>query len=218
MDDQCAGHSHDGHTHDDDISDGLGLSLRTYVDIPNVTCFNETVLGAGQSIIKLHEERMTETPSLLSPSDDPELLLYIPFTEAVVLQSISILNSSKNRESSSPRRMKLFVNRDDLDFETARELPAQQEMELLPHSHFEEGTIDYPCRPAGRFHGITSLTIYFFENDNDEEETATEITFVGLKGKGTNMKRMAVTAVYETQAMPEDHKVKGGHFGSPNII
>lgn len=222
MDDHCTGHSHDHEQNEDQ----LGLSLRPQIDIPNVTCLNELIPGSCRLILKLHEERMTINPNLLSPIDDPELLLYIPFTEAVTIQSITIHNSSNNNTNAcSPKRIKLYTNRDDLDFDAVRELPSQQEIELLSHVHFEEGTIDYPCRPAGRFQGITSLTIFVVDNfstvdgdDDNDDVLSTEITFIGLKGKGTNMKRMAVNAVYETQGMYEDHKVKGGHFGTKSVL
>ena len=210
---ECSGHSHD-HDHGDD----LGLSLLKYVDLPKVVCLNEEVQGSGRAIIKLHEERLSDKPSLQSPEDDPELLLYIPFTEAVTLQSFTIRNASSNTETASPRKIKLFTNREDLDFETAREMPPQQALELLPPDHFVEGTIDYPCRPAGRFQNISSLTIFVESNYDDSGNSGTEITYVGLKGKGTKIKRLAVEAVYESQGMLEDHKVRGEQLGGRNVL
>ena len=209
---ECSGHSHD-HDHADD----LGRSLRPLIDFPKVICLNEEERGSGQAILKLHEERLSATPSLLSPEDDPELLLHIPFTEAVTIQSISIRNASDNPETASPRHIKLFTEQETVDFETARDLPAQQKLELLPAEHFADGTIDYPLRPAGRFQNISALTIYVEDNYGDED-TATEITYIGIKGKGTNVKRKAVETVYESQGMPEDHKVPGGEFGTRSVL
>jgi hypothetical protein len=55
-------------------------------------------------------------------------------------------------------------------------------------------------------------------NNYDESgESATEITYVGMKGKGTNVKRMAVEAVYEVQGMPKDHKVRD-EFGNRSVV
>lgn len=210
---ECSGHSHD-HEHGED----LGLSLTKYVDLPRVSCLNEEVPGSGRAVIKLHEDRLSDKPSLKSPEEDPELLLHIPFTESVTMQSFTIRNASDATETASPRLVKLFTNREDLDFETARELPPQQAVELLPPDHFVEGTIDYPCRPAGRFQNISSLTIFVESNYDDSGESGTEITYVGLKGKGTKMKRLAVEAVYETQGMPEDHKVRGEEYGGRNVL
>jgi hypothetical protein len=210
---ECSGHSHD-HDHGDD----LGLSLKKYIDMQRVECLNEEVPGSGGAVLKLHEDRHSAEPSLKSPEDDPELLLHIAFTEAVTLQSFTIRNNSTNAETASPRRIKLFTDRDDLDFETARDLPPQQELELLPADHFVEGTIDYPCRPAGRFQNISSLSIYVQSNYDASGASGTEVTYVGLKGKGTKMKRVAVEAVYESQGMPEDHKVRGEKFGGRTFL
>jgi hypothetical protein len=201
-------HECDGHSHDDASEDSLGLSLRQYIDLSRVTCLNENTQDSGRAILKLHEARLTNTPFLQSSEGDPELLLYIPFTEAVTIQSMSIRCSNESIESVPPRNVKVFVDRDDLDFETARELPPQLEVELLPLHHFPEGTIDYPLRPAGRFQNINSITIFFVDNYDESGDSSTGITYVGLKGKGTKMRQGIVKAVYETQGMPKDHKVR----------
>lgn len=212
---ECSGHSHDHGDHGDE----LGLSLRPQIDFPRVVCLNEEVEHAGRSVLKLHEDRMTATPSLTSPEDDPELLLVIPFTESVTLQSVSIRSAGAMEDGTSPpKTVKLFVNREDLDFETAREMPPQMTLELLEPHHFSEGSIDYPCRPAGRFQNISCLTIFVENNYNEDDDSATEITFVGLKGKGTKMRRKAVEAVYESRGMVSDHKVPGDEMGARNFI
>lgn len=218
---ECSGHSHDHESHGDD----LGLSLRPQMDIPAVQCLNEDVPNSGRAILKLHEERLSTEPNLRSQPDDPELLLTIPFTENVTIQSIairSVVNVNNNNdgddEVAPPKTIKLFVNRDDLDFETVREMEPQAKLELLPPHHFAEGTIDYPLRPAGRFQNVSSLTIFVADNyAEDDGEVSTIITFVGLKGKGTKQKRMAVETVYEARAMPKDHKVKG-EFGNTQLL
>jgi PITH domain len=209
---ECSGHSHD-HEH---AGDDLGLSLRPQIDLDGVTCLNEEVAGMGRSVLKLHEDRLSAEPVLRSQEDDPELLLYIPFTEAVTILSIavrSVVGDGGERAAAPPRTVKLFPNRDDLDFDTARELQADATLQILPPDHFVEGTIDYPLRPAGRFQNISSLTMFFPDNYEQDDEVSTVVTFVGLKGKGTRQKRMAVEAVYESQGMPKDHKVPDGEYG-----
>lgn len=209
---ECNGHAHD-HEHGED----LGLSLRQYIDLPRVSCMNEEVQGSVRSILKLHEDRLTATPSLQSVAGDPELLLHIPFTEAVTIQEITIRNASTRTETASPRHIKLFVDREDLDFETARELPPQQQLELLPPDHFADGTIDYPCRPAGRFQNISSLTIFVVDNFDESGDSGTEITHIGVKGKGTKMRHGVVETVYESQGVPKDHSVRESH-GAPSVL
>ena len=209
------GHDHD-HDHEDD--NDPGLSLRQYIDIQGVTCLNEEVAGSGRSVLKMHDERMTETPSVMSPEDDPELLFYIPFKESVTIRHITIHNASKNTANASPRRVKIFTNRDDIDFETARELPAHFELHLVPPEHFIEGTVDYPARPAAPFVNISSIALFVMDNFDDSGEAPTEITFLGFKGKGTNMKRVPVETVYESRPMPEDHKTPGAEFAARDLV
>eukprot|EP00568_Trieres_chinensis_P003747 CAMPEP_0183309182 /NCGR_PEP_ID=MMETSP0160_2-20130417/24295_1 /TAXON_ID=2839 ORGANISM="Odontella Sinensis, Strain Grunow 1884" /NCGR_SAMPLE_ID=MMETSP0160_2 /ASSEMBLY_ACC=CAM_ASM_000250 /LENGTH=219 /DNA_ID=CAMNT_0025473163 /DNA_START=84 /DNA_END=743 /DNA_ORIENTATION=- len=218
--DGCLGHSHD-HDHEDDV----GASLRDCVDEPRVFCLNESIPNSGRAVLKTQEERLTDEPSLLSqydPDDDPELLLHVPFTEAVSIKFVTIRGASGRETSSPPRTVRFFVNRTDLDFETARELEPAATLELLPPEHDAGGTIDYPLRPAGRFQSASSITLYFADNyakmnDPDGDTLQTEVTFVGFKGKGTRAKRRAVEAVYETRGMKKDHKVPD-EYGARHFI
>lgn len=211
-------HAHDHQDHGDD----LGLSLLPAVNMEGVVCLNEEVRDSGRAILKLHEERFTTNPSLRSPEGDPELLMIIPFREAVTVHSICVMNTAENSGDGTrapPRRIKLFVDRDSIDFETARELPENvlranaSAIDLVPPSHSEEtATIDYPLRPASKFQNIQSLAIFVQGNFDEEGQMGTEITYIGLKGTGTNLRRQAVEAVYETKGMKKDHKVPGGEY------
>ena len=49
-------------------------------------------------------------------------------------------------------------------------------------------------------------------DDTDEDCVPTCITYVGFKGKATNVKRQAVEAVYETLGMKKDHQVPGSEY------
>lgn len=216
MDPHGCGHNHD-HDHDH-TDDDLGRSLRPQIDLPAVTCLNEEAANMGRSVLKLHEERLSAEPFLRSQEDDPELLLHIPFTEAVTVVSLAIRSippPDSGIPASPPRTVRVFVNRDDLDFETARELEPQCQLDLVPPEHFAEGTIDYPLRPAGRFQNISSLTLFFPDSYDD---VSTIITFVGLKGRGSGQRRMAVEAVYESQGMPKDHKTPSAEYGTQSEI
>lgn len=226
----CAGHSHD-HEHGEEAA---GASLREYVDVTRVFCLNESIPNSGRSVLKSYEDRFTATPHVLStedPDDEPELLLHVPFTEAVSIKTLSVQGSpgrsnggAGDIETSAPRTVKIFVNRTDLDFETARDMDPATTLTLLPPEHGAEyGTIDYPLRPAGRFQSASSITLYFADNfardaDPDSDAVQTEIAYVGFKGKGTNVKRRAVEAVYESRAMKADHKVPEGEYGARHFI
>jgi len=202
------------------------------MDLDRATCLNEEVQNSGRAILKLHEDRLTATPSLQSPPDDPELLLTIPFTEAVTCQSICIASiggsdgdngdgdgDGDEQPKAAPRIIKLFCDRENMDFETAREMDPAMKLELLPPHHMPEaGTIDYPLRPAGRFQNISSLSMFVESNYDETQEAGTVITYVGVKGKGTKVRRAAVDCVYESRGVLKDHKVPGGEFGNTDTI
>jgi len=148
------------------------------------------------------------------------------FTEAVAIHSICICgNSSLARATAPPFHVKIFVNRIDLDFDMARELEPTMKLELVPPEHCiaEQATLDYPLRPAGRFSACSSISLYFADNysvpqnstsGDVESILTTEINYIGFKGKGTNMKRVAVETVYETMGMKQHHQVPDGDLGA----
>lgn len=75
-----------------------------------------------------------------SEEDDPELLLHVPFDGAVKLTGITVVGGP---DGASPSKLKVFINRDDLDFSTVADLPAVQEWELLENAG---GQIEYPTQ------------------------------------------------------------------------
>ena len=195
-------------------------------------------MNAGRSILKPYVDRLSLEPNLqsLRDDDDLELLMHIPFTEAVSIKSICISGRSsvyvpsgdEAEATSAPFTCKVFANRTDLDFDTARELDSDVTIELLPPEHLVDiqtndgqggGTLDYPLRPASKFKYCTSVTLFFGDNyaqrlaeaegRDDDHRIPTEITFIGFKGVGTSIKRVAVEAVYESRGMMKDHKVPG---------
>jgi len=197
--------------------------------------------------LKPYEDRLTLEPSLKSPPDDDdlELLMQIPFTEAVSIRTICVAgrtsiykpNGDDTDATSAPFTCKVFANRTDLDFDTARDLEADVTIELLPPEHLAEvqqrtsddevgggGTLDFPLRPASKFKMCTSITLFFGDNyaqkfaeaagDDDCDAIPTEINYIGFKGTGTSVKRVAVECVYETRGMKKDHKTRGAEFGA----
>jgi hypothetical protein len=242
----CDGHSHDHeHSEPDDTNTSLGTSLRPSIDLSNVRCLNESRPGAGREILKLYDERWTAEPKLLSQEDhdeEPELLLVVPFTEAVSIKSLCVFSHAGNNSAMTtnnnnntnitapPRTVRIFVNRQNLDLDDCRDLEPDAEIILVPPTHqwseeHASGTIDYMLRPAGRFANVSEVALYFPDNYYDMEQeqqqqqqqqslifVQTEITYIMFKGKGTNVKRRAVEAVYETRGMTKDHKTPGAEY------
>ena len=247
----CDGHSHDHeHAESDDTNPGLGSSLRPSIDFGGVSCLNEHHPNAGRDVLKLYEDRRTSSPNLMSqedPYEEPELLLVVPFVEAVAMKSVCVLShagappdgecarvaSATAADAAPPRTLRVYANRPNLDFETARDLEPAATITLVPPSHqwdgsHSGGTVDYPLRPAGRFQNVSEIALHFSDNygrrSGEEDggdggdggrggdQVQTEITYVGFKGKGTNVRRRAVEAVYETRGMKADHKQPGNEY------
>ena len=237
-------HATNDHDHDYDDEDGLGVSLQSYIDMPQTFCLNEHRANAGRDILKAYVDRRSLEPNLKSDEDDLELLMYIPFTEAVSVKTVCISGRSSiyrpngpdddTDATSAPVTCKVFVNRNDLDFETARDLTPDATIDLLPPEHAAEfetenddqggATLDYPLRPGGKFKMTSSITLFFGDNyaqkaaeasgHHDTDIIPTEIDYIGFKGKGTSIKRAAVEFVYETRGMKKDHKTPGAEFAA----
>mmetsp|Transcript_554 Transcript_554/g.1414 ORF Transcript_554/g.1414 Transcript_554/m.1414 type:complete len:224 (-) Transcript_554:299-970(-) len=195
------GHSHGGHGHSHGTPDDPeGNSLLKYIDTEHVTCLNEQEEDSGKTVLKHMNEKLDDSRFVLSEEDDPELIFFIPFTVAVKLKSFCIIGGA---HGEAPARAKLFVNRDDVDFELAHDLTPVQEFELTEDF---SGEVDYAVK-AAKFSNITSLTIFIPENHGAD---STRVTFIGLKGEGTTARRGVVECTYEARAQLKDHEKTRG--------
>lgn len=161
-------------------------------------CLNEAKTGMGKDIIKSWAHRLDLLPRLESDAD-AELLLTIPFTAAVHLKSFCIVSSEKSR---GPAKVKLFVNRDDIDFDSAKDMDPTQEVELVEDF---SAAVDYPLVPS-KFKGVSSITLFFPENFTGDEDESTMMSYLGFKGEGTEVIRGVVETTYEASAQIKDHK------------
>ncbi|CAN0514718.1 unnamed protein product, partial [Ectocarpus sp. 8 AP-2014] len=99
--DHSHGHSHD-HSHDPEDPDGM--SLFGLIDTTRVRCLNESAPGSGLSCLKPWDKRRDPQPRLESEEDDPELIIYVPFTQVVKIRAISVTGGG---EGSAPSAMKV---------------------------------------------------------------------------------------------------------------
>ena len=193
-----------GHLHtrgcacDHDAGDSDGASLLPSIDKERVTAQNERHPGSARSLFRPFETRLEFSSPCESIPGDPDLIIQVPFTSSVRVKSISILCAT---EGTTPRDVHLFVNRDDIDFESAEDTPPAQSISL---SVDPDGALFYPLR-ATKFSNVSSLTLVFRGVHGSGSIAA--ITFVGLKGIASAHRRGVVTAVYEAKPMPQDHAV-----------
>ncbi|EON99387.1 putative 60s ribosomal protein l3 protein [Phaeoacremonium minimum UCRPA7] len=175
--------------------------ITTHINFDDVTCLNEAEHGSGKAIVKkTWAERLSDQPEVESDADE-QLLVNVPFTGQVKLHSILLRTSNS---PSAPKTLKVFINRDDVDFSTAEEQEGTQEFELSQTSDVQE----LPVKRA-RFGKVQRLTLFFPDNFSDGEEDVTRITYLGFKGEWMQLGRAPANILYEAAANPSDHAVKG---------
>lgn len=203
----CA-HDHECDQGDEDCSGSFAV-FKT-INLERTRCLNEAAPNSCHNVFRAWDSRLDviDTPLRSEPTDSDdedgnELLLHIEFDASVKLKAFSVIGGLGDEFESRPRVVRLFVNRDDLDFATVKELEAVQSFDLLDN---QAGTVEYPVK-ASKFSGVHSLDMHFPSISENERQV---IYFVGFKGEHESRRRQAVDAVYEGVALPSDHpKVHG---------
>jgi hypothetical protein len=209
----CCAHDHDC----EEAECGPAYALGDRVDASRVRCLNaEGPPGAAAAAVlkRAWATRTDPCPPpgpLRSADDDPELLIHIPFEGgACKIKAICIIGGEQQQQqnNSAPKKLRAFVNRDDLDFQAVRDLPPTQEWDLQADGN-SRGLIEYPTR-AALFSGVHSLDLHIPSSFAVEEDCQCVVQFVGLKGEWASRERRAVEAVYEARAIPGDNpKIPG---------
>ena len=104
----CHGEAHD---HDHDHSkpeDAEGDSLFQYIDTTKLRVLNASDASTVSIPFRPWHLRQMKDQALDSNEDDPELILFIPFTESVTIKSICL---SGGTEGTHPKRMKMYKHR-----------------------------------------------------------------------------------------------------------
>ncbi|OTA57866.1 DUF1000-domain-containing protein [Hypoxylon sp. EC38] len=202
--DEHEGHGHDHdheHDHSDDITPALQHSLYQHIKFDEINTMNEATQDSGKAIVKkTWAERLQPEPELESDADE-QILMTIPFTGQVKLHSILLRSSPSD---SAPRTLKVFINRDNIDFETAEELAPTQTFELSQTSEIQE----LPVKRA-LFGKVQRLTLFFEDNFGGGEEDVTRLSYLGFKGEWMQLGRAPSQILYEAAPNPNDHAVKG---------
>ncbi|KAF1817079.1 DUF1000-domain-containing protein [Eremomyces bilateralis CBS 781.70] len=190
-------HDHDGHDHSDDITPALQNLLHGQIDFSAVSTLNETDPRSGAAILqKTWAQRLEDQPELRSDADE-QILMLVPFTGQVRLHSIILRTSASD---SAPRTLKVFINRDDLDFSTATDLQPTQTFELAQTSDIQE----HPVKRV-LFNSTRQLGLFFEDNFSGGDEDETVITYLAFKGDFMKLNKEPVSFLYEAAANPSDH-------------
>lgn len=175
------------------------LWLFPYINHDGVCTFNEAKQGMGQSIIKSWDQRLDTTKILESDADD-QLILYIPFTGLVKLKSL-VLRCIP--DESAPKTCQIFINHENIDFDTVESLKPIQSIELVTPSHANE-IIEYPLKTQF-YRSCRNITLFFQENWSNQKEP-TRIYLLGFKGTWSEFYKKPIITLYEAAPNPLDHK------------
>ena len=116
------------------------------------------------------------------------------FAGTVKLHSILIRSSDSD---AAPRTLKLYLNKDDLDFSTATDLAPTQTLTLSQTSEVQDIPVRRPL-----FGNTYALSLFFEDNFGAE---ATGIYYLAFKGEFMKLNRDPVEVLYEKAANPQDH-------------
>ncbi|EIE19587.1 DUF1000-domain-containing protein [Coccomyxa subellipsoidea C-169] len=137
-----------------------------------VECLNQ---NPSRNIGNALKQGYREDDGLYLESDtDEQLLLHIPFNQAVKLHSWAI--KSVGSKGHAPRKVRLFINRPSLGFSEAADFPAVQEFQLSEEDL--EGKL-LPLKLV-KFQSVNILSIFI--EDNQEEEETTQVQKIVLYG------------------------------------
>lgn len=191
-------HDHSAHDHTDDITPALQNLLYEQIDFSKLITLNEDASNSDRAICqKTWAQRLSPTPELVSSADE-QLLIIVPFTGQVRLHSILLRTSPS---PACPRTLKVFVNADSMDFETASEANPTQVLSISQTSEIQE----IPVKRA-YFNTTRSLALFFEDNWSNGEEDETRMSYLAFKGDFMRLNKEPVSVLYEAAANPSDHK------------
>lgn len=195
----CCAHDHDC----EEEECGGQWTLHKYINESRISCLNERNSGSCKNVFRPWDTRLDVISCPLeSEEDDPELLVHVEFNGSVKLKALTVIGLGE--DGSAPSAMRVFCNRDDLDFSSVQTMPPVQEWELVEN---QQGLVEYPVKTA-KFQGVHSIDLHFpttFGGDT----CPMSISYIGFKGEFEERRREAVHAVYESRPIPKDHQVPG---------
>lgn len=198
---------HDAHcSHSDAEHVRADESLFGLIDVASVRALNADSV-AVRSIVLPHSERFQSERVARVALADSALIVHVPFTACVKLKSITVASPSAQ---ASPRRVRCFANRADVDFDNVDDLPCTQEFDLITDTAAQPDA-EYAVK-AAKWQRVQSITLAFDASpdadDDDDVENAIALTYLSFRGEfDQRIAREAVMAVYESAPQLQDHQL-----------
>ncbi|KAF8822649.1 thioredoxin family Trp26 protein [Cardiosporidium cionae] len=176
--------------------------LLPFIQKETIRGFNEKVPGTAKGVFKAYDSRLDESKFCDSMEGDPELMISLSFISPCKISSIHLIGGD---HSTYPTAVKLYVDKENLDFSALYDSKPSQEISLMEDFH---GSIEYPVK-VSKFANVSHLTLFFPENAGGD---FTRIYYIGLRGQGSNLIRKPVITVYEARPNVADHEVRGDTY------
>lgn len=189
---------------------GESHNLYKMINTPCILCLNEHEPDAGRNPFKPWEKRHDKTKVLRNNEDtEPEVIIKVPFTCEVKLDSICIIGEGQ----MAPTHIKVWTNREDIDFGTAEDTKPYMEFDLAEQGGEHHW---YKFKSGKHFSNVSSLIIFL--NHEGDEEDPLQINYIGLRGLGSQNKREVIKGVvYEARALPDNLETKADENVSRSI-
>ncbi|KAG0049831.1 hypothetical protein BGZ83_005358 [Gryganskiella cystojenkinii] len=145
------------------------------ITLNQVDCLNQQAANHIRNALKADE-------TFLESDCDEQLIISIPFNQAIKLHSIKIVPKDA---SHAPKTIKLYVNKLTLGFDETDSVEETQTIVLSEKDYEANGVI--PLRFV-KFQNVNSVILFIEDNLGDEETTQVkQLIFIGSPLDGTDM-------------------------------
>jgi len=141
------------------------MDLTSYIETSSTELLNAK--GNVSDVLATLETQNTALAGISSDCD-PQLLLTVHFKEPVKIASIKFESA---QASTAPRKVKLFVNKLNVGFSEAEDLPATQELTLTAKdTNSSPNALETSTKVmTAKFAKVSSLTIFIMDNQSDDD-------------------------------------------------
>jgi len=154
----------------------MNQALDSYINVSASECLNEDKSFPVGNIFQPNDDLELRSDE----SVDPQLLVRVHFQSPVKISSMSI-RAPENDEA--PQVIQIYQNNIHLDFQEAESTEPVQTLNLEPE--MVDGR-QIPLRFV-KFQNVTSLQLFFVDNQGAERTTIKNIQFYGTTAENMNM-------------------------------
>ncbi|CAB4390608.1 unnamed protein product [Rhizophagus irregularis] len=152
--------------------------INEFITLKQVDCLNQQEKNNVRNIFDKND-------MYLESDVDEQLLISIPFNQAVKIHSIKLVPRDMEH---APKTIKIYANRLNIGFDETDSIEETQSINLTKTDYEKNDII--PLRFV-KFQSITNIALFVMDNLEDEETTIIkELRFIGSPVETTNMEQL----------------------------